>query len=38
MRIITELEYSGEVILEGFIKLYREDGGVIYLAKYIRKI
>ena len=37
MSAIAELEYSGDVILGGFDKIYREDGGAIYLAKYKRK-
>jgi hypothetical protein len=37
MANIAELMDSGEVHLSGFDKLYREDGGAIYLAKYSRK-
>ena len=37
MSAIAELEYSDDVILSGFDKVYREDGGAIYLAKYSRK-
>ena len=37
MRIIAEVEYSSEAVLEGFDKIYREDGGAIYLAKYSKK-
>ena len=37
MEAIAELEYSGIAILGGFNKIYREDGGAIYLAKYARK-
>ncbi len=36
MRIIAELQYENKVVLEGFDKIYREDFGVIYLAKYRR--
>jgi len=34
MRIIAELESSGEAAIDDFDKIYREDGGAIYLAKY----
>jgi len=34
MRAIAELEERGEVCLEGFDRIFREDGGAIYLAKY----
>lgn len=35
MRIIAELEIAGEAIIDGkFDKVYREDGGAIYLARY----
>lgn len=37
MSAIAELEYSGDAILGGFNKIYREDGGAIYLAKYKKK-
>jgi hypothetical protein len=37
MRIIAELEYENKAVLEGFDKIYREDGGAIYLSKYSRK-
>ncbi len=37
MSIIAELEYSGDAILNNFEKIYREDGGAIYLSKYSRK-
>lgn len=37
MSIIAELEYSDDAILNNFEKIYREDGGAIYLAKYSRK-
>jgi len=37
MEAIAELEYSGDVKLDGFNKIYREDGGAIYLAKYSKK-
>jgi len=37
MAIIAELEYSGDAILKSFDKIYREDGGAIYLSKYSRK-
>ncbi len=33
---IAELEYSGDAVLKSFDKVYREDGGIIYLAKYAR--
>ena len=36
MQVIAELQHSGEVFLNGFDTLYREDGGAIYLAKYSR--
>jgi len=34
MRAVAELEYSKEVVLTGFDRIYREDGGAIYLAEY----
>jgi len=34
---IAELEDSGDIILNGFDRVYREDGGAIYLAKYSKK-
>lgn len=34
MRLVGELENSNELILDSFDKIYREDGGAIYLAKY----
>jgi hypothetical protein len=34
MRSIANLEYENKVRLIGFDKIYREDGGAIYLAKY----
>lgn len=37
LHAIAELEYSNEVFLEGFDKIYGEDGGAIYLAKYAKK-
>lgn len=37
MHIIAELEYSGDAILDDFERIFREDGGAIYLAKYKRK-
>ena len=37
MSAIAELEYSGDAILKDFNKVYREDGGAIYLARYSRK-
>jgi hypothetical protein len=37
MEAIAELENSGFAILEGYYKIYREDGGAIYQAKYSRK-
>jgi len=37
MRIIAELECSGDATIDDFDKIYREDGGAIYLAKYKRK-
>ena len=37
MRIIAELEHSDDAVLKDFDKIYREDGGAIYLARYARK-
>lgn len=37
MRAVAELQYSGDAVLSGFDRLYREDGGAIYLAKYSRQ-
>ena len=37
LHAIAELQHTGEAILIGFDKLYREDGGAIYLAKYNAK-
>jgi hypothetical protein len=34
MRAVAQLEASGDAILSGFDRIYREDGGAIYLAKY----
>jgi len=34
MHAIAELEHMGDVILTGFDRIYREDGGAIYLAEY----
>lgn len=34
MHAIAELQHTGDAFLCGFDKLYREDGGAIYLAKY----
>jgi hypothetical protein len=34
MRAVGELEHSEEVILTGFERIYREDGGALYLAEY----
>jgi hypothetical protein len=34
MREIAKLQHSGEVDLKSFDRIYREDGGAIYLAKY----
>ena len=34
MRLIAEMEEDGSVVLEGFDRIYREDGGAIYLAEY----
>ena len=36
MDAIADLEYSGDIVLHSFDKIYREDGGAIYLAKYAR--
>lgn len=35
---ISELEDSGDIMLNGFDRIYREDGGAIYLAKYSKKM
>ncbi len=32
--IIGELEKTGKAFLNGFTPVYREDGGLIYLARY----
>jgi len=37
LRVIAELEDSGDAMLNGFDRIYREDGGAIYLAKYSKK-
>lgn len=37
MRVIAELQNEGVVTLQEFDKIYREDGGAIYLARY-RKV
>jgi DNA polymerase I-like protein with 3'-5' exonuclease and polymerase domains len=37
MEAIAELENSGFAILDGYYRIYREDGGAIYQAKYSRK-
>jgi hypothetical protein len=34
MREVANLEYSNKVELKSFDRIYREDGGAIYLAKY----
>jgi hypothetical protein len=34
MRSIADLQHSNEVELKTFDRIYREDGGAIYLAKY----
>ena len=34
MRAVGELENKGEIILTGFNRIYREDGGAIHLAEY----
>ena len=36
MQAIAQLECAGDAALTGFDKIYREDGGAIYLAKYAR--
>ena len=38
MRTVAELQYSKEVILTGFERIYREDGGAMYLAEYSKVI
>lgn len=35
---LSELEDNGDIMLNGFDRIYREDGGAIYLAKYSRKM
>ena len=35
MRAVAKLQCLEEVVLTGFDKIYREDGGAIYLAKYV---
>jgi len=37
MHAIAELDRSKEAFLVGFDKIYQEDGGAIYLAKYSNK-
>ena len=34
LRMIADLESMGKVTLSGFDRIYREDGGAIYLAQY----
>jgi hypothetical protein len=38
MEAIAELEDSGFAVLKDFGRIYREDGGAIYLAKYARNV
>jgi hypothetical protein len=35
---LSELEDAGDIMLNGFDRIYREDGGAIYLAKYSKKM
>jgi len=37
MRAVAELQYTKEVELTGFEKIFREDGGAMYLAEYSSK-